>query len=686
MKRSSVKTKKNNSNLKIWLTILGVIIIVLAAGGGYIAYSRWQERQEAQRRYESAEATVTAFVDALESQDFEEFTALVSVESLQQVGYSQQDLEERYEMIFSGIGASEFQISLLEFQLNEETDSFEFDYHLSMDTSLGRIENLLYGTTLQETDGDFSVNWAYDLIFPEMEEGDAVRLSYDEGERANIYDRYGNMIAGEGTAVQAGLYPASLAEGEELQSQLENIANTFGRSVSSLENLLNQSWVTEESFVPFMIVENENTTEVTGVLYQQTSSRIYPLGEAAAHLTGYVGEVTAEDLENHPTLQSGDIIGRTGLEAAFDEQLRGTKGGRIFIEDANGENRSVLIESEIDNGENLYLTIDIELQELMYEQFDGDPGAVVVTDPISGEILVATSSPSYDPQLFTRGITSEQYAEYAENEDAPFLARYSSRYAPGSTFKIITAMIGLDSGITTEEKTHTIEGLQWSPGDASWGNHQVTRVSDAVTEVNLETALVYSDNIYFAMEGLEMGEDVFLEGLDQFPFGAGMNLPFNMQSAQITNSGEFDNEPLLADTAYGQGQILMSPIHQAVFYSPVVNNGELVMPTLLFEEETETFSLISEETARIVHDDLIQAVESENGTARALSNESFLIGAKTGTAEISGSEGENVTNGFLYAFDADDHDFSFVGFLEGYRSGDVVERFGPVMEQLKSSN
>lgn len=684
MKRSSYKNK-NNSNLKIWLIILGVIVLVLASGGGYVAYTRWQERQEAQRRYEAAESVVDRFIDALEAGDFEEFTALLSSESIQEADYSQEELSERYEIIFSGIGASNFEVSTVEFMLNEESDVFEFSYQLSMNTSLGRLDDISYSTVLHESGEDFSVHWEYDLIFPDMQAEDSVRLSYDEGQRGNIYDRYGNMIAGEGTAMQAGLYPAALGDGETLQSQLEAISSAFGRSVSSLENLLNQSWVTEESFVPFLIVDEGDTPELTGVLYQQTTARIYPIAEAAAHLTGYVGEVTAEDLEAHPTLQSGDIIGRAGLEAAFDEQLRGTKGGRIFIEDGEGEIRTVLIESEIENGENIHMTIDLELQQLMYDQMNGDSGAVVVTDPITGEILVATSSPSYDPGLFTRGITSEEYNAYAENEDAPFLARYSSRYAPGSTFKIITAMIGLDSGITTEEETHTIEGLQWSPDDASWGNHEITRVSDAVSEVNLQTALVYSDNIYFAMEGLEMGEDIFLEGLSQFPFGAGLNLPFNMQSAQITNSGEFDNEPLLADTAYGQGQLLMSPIHQAVFYSPVVNNGELVMPTLILDDQTETVLLVSEEAASIVHDNLILAVEDENGTANALSGTSFTLGAKTGTAEILGADGENVTNGFLYAFDAQDNDFSFVGFLEGYRSGDVVERFEPIMEELKSA-
>lgn len=682
MKRSSIG--KNQSNKKLWLILLGVLLLVLVSGGGYVFYARWQEEQEAQRRFEAAESIASEYLAALEEQDLDTFASLLSQTSLQEAGYSTEEVRERYEAVFTGIGASNIETSNVEVQLNEETEQFELTYDLSMDTSLGNLQGLSYATQIIEEDEENVVEWDHQLIFPEMEAGDAVRLSYDEGERGNIYDRYGNMIAGEGSAWQAGLYPAALGEGETLTERLGAIGSAFGQSTESLENLLNQSWVTEESFVPITVVEEDNRPDLEGVLYQQTGARLYPLGEAAAHLTGYVGEVTAEDLEENPTLQSGDVIGKAGLEATFDERLRGTKGGRIYIEDEDGEIRNVLVESEIENGENIHLTIDMELQQLMFDQLGEDPGAVVVTEPTTGEIIVATSAPSYDPNVFARGITSEEYAQYSENEDSPFLSRYSARYAPGSTFKAVTAMIGLDQGTTTPDKIHTIEGLQWAPEDASWGGHQITRVSDAVTEVDLEAALIYSDNIYFAREALEMGAEGFLEGLSEFPFGANMDLPINMQAAQISNSGEFDNQQLLADTGYGQGQLLMSPIHQAVFYSPVVNEGELVFPHLLRDEEQDdTLNPVSGESASIVREALIQNVENENGSGHPLSSVPFSMGAKTGTAEIMGDGGENVTNGFLYAFDAEDHSFSFIGFLEGHSSGDVVERFAPVMGDLK---
>lgn len=686
MKRSSKGFTKNDKSKKIWLIPTAVILILLVCVGGYIGYTRWQESREAQLRQTRAETLTDQYLEALRSEEMVDLVDLLSEDSIATSSYSKEEITERYQNVFSVIGATNLNETMSELRLDEETDTYHFDYTLSMDTSLGTINDLEYKTTLYEDEETMSVNWDTTLIFPELEQGDLVRISYEEGNRGSLNDRNGNLLAGNGDAWQAGLFPSSLGEGSARAENLNRIAETLNQEVSTLEGLLEQSWVNEDSFVPFTVVEEGNRPELSGVRYQQTASRVYPLSEAAAHLTGYVGQATAEDIEANPTLQTGDILGKSGLEAAFDQRLRGTKGGRIFIESEEGEQKSALIESEIKDGENIRLTIDIDLQQSFYDQLQGEPGTAVVMDPDTGELLVAASSPSYDPQLFVRGISSEDYQNYNNDPNTPFVARYAARYAPGSTFKILTSMIGLDTGVTTPEKTHTIEGLQWSPNDDSFGGHQITRVSDAVTEVDLQAAITYSDNIYFAMEALEMGGDTFVKELSQFPFGASMNLPFSMQPAQISNDGALSRPTLLADTAYGQGELLMSPIHQISFYSAVANDGMMTFPTLVMDEESGANQLtpVSLESAEIVREDLIRAVEDTNGTAHPFASLPFQVGAKTGTAEIE-KDGENVTNGFVYALDAEDNDFTFIGFLEGKSSGDVVERFLPILPELKDT-
>ncbi|WP_080145426.1 penicillin-binding protein PBP4(5) [Marinilactibacillus piezotolerans] len=675
----------SNKSKKVWLIPLIIVLVIAVAVGGYFGYQSWQSSQAAQRRQAQAEDLTEEYLAALRQVDMESFVPLLSESSISDSANTREEIGERYQTIFSAIGAGNLMETQSTLTLNEETDQYEFSYTLSMDTSLGKLEDLEYQTTFTETEEEMFVDWQPSLIFPDMAAGDTVRIASEEGDRGNINDRNGNMLAGNGSAWQAGLYPAMLGEGNERQENIAAIAEAFETEVSELETLLEQSWVTEESLVPITVVQEGDRPELTGVRYTQTEARMYPLGEAAAHLTGYVGEVTAEDIEINPTLITGDVVGKTGLEAALDDRLRGSKGGRIYIESEAGETKTVLIESEAQNGENIRLTIDMNLQQAAYDQFNGEPGSAVVMDPASGELLVAASSPSYDPQLFTQGISAEQYAAYADNPDSPFLTRYSSRYAPGSTFKILTSMIGLDAGTIVPEETHTIEGLDWQPEDGSLGNHDITRVSDAVIEVDLQAAITYSDNIYFAMEALEMGADTFLEGLTQFPFGASMNLPISMQPAQISNDGSISQTALLADTAYGQGETLMSPIHQISFYSSVVNQGSMTFPTLLLEEtEPNQLTPVTAESAQIVREALVNAVADENGTAHPFSTVPFPIGAKTGTAEIN-QDGEIVTNGFVYAFDAQDDSFSFLGFMEGKASGEVVDRFLPILPELKGA-
>lgn len=340
-------------------------------------------------------------------------------------------------------------------------------------------------------------------------------------------------------------------------------------------------------------------------------------------------------------------------------------------------------EATVEDGEDIELTIDASLQQKYFEGFQENSGAAVVTAPTSGELLVLTSSPSYDPTLMARGISSEAYQDYADSPEAPFLPRYTARYAPASTFKVITAAIGLDAGVTNLEDTRSINGLTWQKDD-SWGNYEVTRVNDQPTEVDLEDALVYSDNIFFAQEAVEMGAEPFMNGLMEFPFGESFDLPLSMQPAQIANNESFDTEPLLADTSFGQGQLLMSPLHQAVFYSPFANGGELVFPKIEANGETqEAIQPITQETAEIVKELLIQVVEEPAGTAHVLNNAPLSLAAKTGTAEIQAAEVENGNdlNGFLLAFDAEEESFLSIVMIEDEWGTNVAEEFLPIFEQ-----
>jgi len=671
-----MKSQKKASDKTIVWMVSGLVLLIVLSTAGYFFYRNWKAEQLARERREDVDRLVEDYLDAKGGTRFDEFVDTLDEQSVEDGGYTKEELSERYDTIFQSIGVDELAVSSQEILFDEETDTYSFTYNADMTTVLGDVENLEFQAMIIETEEQKTVDWDHSLLFPSMEEGDTISLSFTDPDRGTIYDRNENILAGEGNAYEAGLYPAALGEGDEREKRLADISESFDIPVETLENLLAQNWVTDESLVPFEVVDEGKTPEVTGVLYQQTTDRLYPLGEAAAHLTGYVGDVSAEDIENNPLLRAGQVVGKSGLEYRFDRELRGETGGEISIVDSGGDVREVLIENEKKDGESIHLTIDSEVQSELYALFESDPGAASVMDPKTGELLALTSSPSYDPQLFARGISQEAYSNYSENEDQPFLNRATARYAPGSTFKILSALTLLDSGVTTPEKVNTIEGLNWSPDIPGFGDREITRVNDAVTEVDLTDAMVYSDNIYFAMEALELGAEGFAEGLSQFPFGESFAVPLTMEPAQLANE-DISDLTLLADTAYGQGEILMNSIHQQSFYSPVLNEGELKMPQLISGNEAEgTEPVASSESVQVVRDMLVETVTSENGTAHALNELDYAVGAKTGTAEIAGEEG-NETNGFLYLFDEQNETYSFTGFLEGQSSKDVIERFYP---------
>ncbi|EUJ33199.1 penicillin-binding protein [Listeria floridensis FSL S10-1187] len=413
--------------------------------------------------------------------------------------------------------------------------------------------------------------------------------------------------------------------------------------------------------------------------------RTYPLNESASHLIGYVGEVSAEDIEKNPALNVGDLIGKTGLERYFDKDLRGENGGEIKIVNDRTKQETSLQKIARKDGESIKLTIDANVQQNVFAGLGKETGAVTVINPQNGELLALASTPSYNANQMAAGISAADYKTYSDDTRMPFLARYAARYAPGSTFKTITAAIGLDLGVTKPDKVRKIAGLKWQK-DASWGNYSVTRVHDKAS-VNMTDALVYSDNIYFAQEALEIGSTRFEKELKKFNFGVDYDLPFEMKAAQISNEN-LDNEVLLADTAYGQGELLMSPVEQAAAYSAIANGGKVVYPKLLPGKETkEAKQVVKKESADLVKQALIKAVSDPGGTAHGLIVNGKNLAAKTGTAELKAKQGEDgLENGFVYAFDADHPDFLIVGMIENVKgrggSGLVIEKLKPAITAL----
>ncbi|HFJ6493465.1 TPA: penicillin-binding transpeptidase domain-containing protein [Enterococcus faecium] len=677
MKRSD-KHGKNRTGAYI----AGAVILIAAAGGGYFYYQHYQETQAV----EAGEKTVEQFVQALNKGDYNKAAEMTSKKAANKSALSEKEILDKYQNIYGAADVKGLQISNLKVDKKDDS-TYSFSYKAKMNTSLGELKDLSYKGTLDRNDGQTTINWQPNLVFPEMEGNDKVSLTTQEAARGNIIDRNGEPLATTGKLKQLGVVPSKLGDGGEKTANIKAIASSFDLTEDAINQAISQSWVQPDYFVPLKIIDGATPELPAGATIQEVDGRYYPLGEAAAQLIGYVGDITAEDIDKNPELSSNGKIGRSGLEMAFDKDLRGTTGGKLSITDADGVEKKVLIEHEVQNGKDIKLTIDAKAQKTAFDSLGGKAGSTVATTPKTGDLLALASSPSYDPNKMTNGISQEDYKAYEENPEHPFISRFATDYAPGSTFKIITAAIGLDNGTIDPNEVLTINGLKWQK-DSSWGSFQTTRVSSDVSQVDLKTALIYSDNIYAAQETLKMGEKKFRTGLDKFIFGEDLDLPISMNPAQISNEDSFNSDILLADTGYGQGELLINPIQQAAMYSVFTNNGTLVYPKLIADKETkDKKNVISETAVQTIVPDLREVVQDVNGTAHSLSALGIPLAAKTGTAEIKEKQDvKGQENSFLFAFNLDNQGYMMVSMLENKEDDDSATKRASELLQYLNQN
>lgn len=403
----------------------------------------------------------------------------------------------------------------------------------------------------------------------------------------------------------------------------------------------------------------------------ENGERVYPYGEIAAHLVGYIRGISAEELEEHKGegYTESSLIGKTGLELAYEERLRGKNGSGIYIVNENEEIVETIAETDIADGEDIKITIDIDLQEQIYEEFDGDKGFSIAMNPKTGEVLAMVSFPTFDTNKFITGFTDEEWSSLSSDEDTPMFARYESTWAPGSSFKPITGAIGLTTRSFTADENFGTSGLSWQK-DSSWGDYKVTTLTTYSGPANLRNALVYSDNIYFAKAALKIGSNNFAEQLLKIGFDKDLDFSIPMYNSQFANNNEFDSEVQLADSGYGQGKVLVNPLHVASIYSAFVNDGSMIKPHIEYSEKTEYLyeNVFSEDAVNEIVEDLIQVVENPNGTGYEARINGISIAGKTGTAELKSSkdeEGEEL--GWFNAFvvsDNTDEQFLTINMVE----------------------
>lgn len=601
------------------------------------------------------------YVTCLNEQKYDEMYDMLTEEAKGRI--EKEAFVTRNKNIYEGMDMADMKVEIQ--NIEKFKDYAKISYKSTMETGAGNIEISNSVKLMKDKKQGYLVDWNHNLIFPQLGATDKVRIKTISAARGEIYDRNDNLLAGGGTALSVGIVPEKL--GDSKDESISQIAELLGVTAESINKSLSAGWVKSDSFVPIKKIAKDETElkekllQIGGVKITTSKDRTYPLGEAAAHLTGYVQNITAEELKENQGkgYTSNSVIGKAGLEKQYEERLKGKAGLEIYIEDETGKKKAEIAKIEVQNGEKIKLTIDSELQTKLYNELKDNKGLFVVMHPKTGELLALVSTPSYNPNKFITGLSTDEWNEIKENADNPMMARYLQTWCPGSTFKPVTGAIGLTSGTLSTEDTFEYSGLSWKK-DNSWGDYNITTLTAYNGLKNLRNALIHSDNIYFAQATLKIGKDSFTKGLKNIKFGEAIDFGLVANKSQYSNSDEIKSETQLADSGYGQGQILVNPVHMASIYSAFANDGNMIKPYLEYKENKNVEYLVkgafTKEAANTIKEDLIQVVENPEGTANDMKVSGRTIAGKTGTAELKGAKGEEAeTIGWFDCFTADDN-------------------------------
>lgn len=581
----------------------------------------------------SNEQVVTEYFELLKKKDYKQMYQMLNPKIVYTP--TQKYFVEKYKEFYEEIDAKNIQIKIL-----DEQDSV-IEYLIYIDTLAGRIT---YRNKVGVKNEQIQFN--KELIMDGYTDGCKIKITtYNPEKRGRILDRNGKVLAEDGKGYSVGLVKGKL-NGENDYGQIAQYLET---DVETLQKKMSASWINDDSFVPIKTVSeatkndliNKNILGINGVKISTVSIRTYPYDKVASHIVGYVQNVNAEDLKKHKNegYNSTSVIGRNGIEAAYEEKLRGITSGKIELVDKNDKVIKELCHKEVKmSPQDITLTIDIDLQQSLYNEYQNDKSVSVALNPKTGEVLALVSTPSYSNNDFVLGLSTDKWNALNNDVNQPLMSRYKQTYTPGSSMKPITAAIGLETKMIDPNKDLGAKD-KWQK-DSSWGNYYVTTLH-APSPNNLKNAITYSDNVYFARSALNIGKDNLFKYYKNLKIGEKIPFELALNKSQYINKNQKVSDQLIADSGYGQGQILMNPVQLASIYSAFVNNGSIYQPHIV-QGQTKTWikNVFSKETTKTIKEDLINAIADKNGTGHTIYHDNVVLAGKTGTAEIKQSQSD----------------------------------------------
>ncbi|MGQ9859551.1 MAG: penicillin-binding protein 2 [Thermodesulfobacteriota bacterium] len=495
--------------------------------------------------------------------------------------------------------------------------------------------------------------------FERLSEKNRVRLRRVPFPRGIILDRNGRLLADNRASFNLMAVPAEI---EDPSSTLERLSGRVQLEGEATVSTLIQAR-RRAPFRPMVLKKGlrweevawveSNRLDLPGIWVEVEPRRWYPEGPKAAHVLGYVGEISEELLKSWrgKGYRVGDRVGRSGVERAMEPYLRGRDGGIQVEVDAKGRELGVLQEVSFEPGSDIVLTLDMGLQEVAEEALGDRAGAVVAGDPRTGAILAMVSHPSFDPNVFSEGVSPETWRKLTESRDHPLANRaLMAQYPPGSTYKIVTAAAALEEGVITKDTPI------YCPGHYTVGNRDYRCMrKEGHGWIRLKEALIQSCDVYFYHLGHLLGVDRLAKYARGFGLGAPTGFDPEQEKPGLIPTSAWKRKRFGAPwhagetvvAAIGQGYDLVTPIQQFVMISAVANGGDVVIPQIVdrvmgpdgkpmlsFEPRFQGRLPLSSNNLKLLKEALRGVVHDPRGTGQRARVQGVDVAGKTGTAQV----------------------------------------------------
>lgn len=480
----------------------------------------------------------------------------------------------------------------------------------------------------------------------ELADENRIRLIPKPPERGKILDRKGRVLAGNTFSYSVFIWPMA-AKKPTWPRTLELLAKILNVPKDEINDRVQQAGVNSPSLIRVaqgisqaqIVALEEHQAELEGIEIDREAMRIYPHGEIAAHVLGYIGELDAEELEQRREqgYRLGDVMGQMGVEASYEKVLRGTWGGQQVEVDGEGKVIRILGQKIARPGNDIALSLDLDIQRAAEAALGNRTGAIVAMDPNDGSILALVSRPAFDPNWFARRMSEAQWQELQRRQN-PFVNRALQGFPPASTYKIITATAGLESEhfgpgsvLMTYPALHT----------GGFAFHDWNRAGFG--PLGFAGALAWSSNTFFGQVARRIGPESLIEWSRRYGMGEKTGIDLPGESAgfiptpewkdEVFGEGWYDGDSLI--TSIGQGALQVSPIQTAVMFAVPANNGYRVRPHLIQSTDNpdkwrQSLNL-QPSTVSVLRDGLRQVVTA--GTGAALNVPEIAIAGKSGTGE-----------------------------------------------------